>query len=279
MNDLDDLIRGSLDTHAPAVPPDDTLADRVGSAGRRIRRNRRIGIAALALALIAGLAAGLPGLTGASAPIAATPSVAPTGWAISSPTAPSSPSPSTTLVRPTWDPTATTRDVSAVGEQIEYAAAGTTPRQTRANFFASPSGKFWCTISTEFANCNNTVEMPGIEPTRTELGCDDTVVAGVEVNSHDRGSWYCSGDQNQFPQLNDADGSGMSIDGTLWWDAEFGQTRPGLGDPRYTLAVLPYGKTLIAGDFSCTTATTGVTCTNTRTHHGFRISQSAVKLF
>lgn len=275
MNDLDDLIRGSLNTHAPAAPADDTLADRVSSAGRRIRRNRRIGVAVLALALIAGLAAGLPRLTGASAPIAATPSVAPTNWATSTPTAPSSPSPSTTLVRPNWDPSASTRDVSTVGEQIEYSAAGITPRETRANFFSSPSGKFWCTISTEFANCNNNVDMPGIEPTRTKLGCDDGVVEGVEVAGKGRAAWYCGSDQNQFPQLN----AGMSVDGTLWWDAQFGQTRSELDNPAYKLAVLPYGKTLIAGDFSCTTATTGVTCTNSRTHHGFRISESAVKLF
>jgi|GEM_PF-2396847 len=280
MNDIDELLRESLQEHTPVTAPDDTLADRVAGAGRRVQRNRRIGVAGLGVALVAGLAVSLPPLTRTNAPIAATPSPSPTASVTMSPTESSSPdpTPSTTLVRPNWDSTSTTRDVSTVGEQIEYAAADVKPREARANFFSSPSGKFWCTISTEFANCNNIVEMPGIAPTREHIGCDDGVVAGVEVNSKGRGAWYCSGDQNQYPQLNDVDGFGRSIDGTLWWDAAFGQTRAEMDNPASILAVLPYGKTLIAGDFRCTTATTGVTCTNTRTTHGFRISQSAVKL-
>ncbi len=279
MNDLDDLIRTSLHEHTAAGTPDDTLAERVEATGRRVRRQRRVAGAALALAVVAGLGWGTSLIPRPVQPgIVASPSPVPTSSSPNS-SATQTPTPSTTLVRPNWDPTATTRDVSTVGEHIENSQPDGTPRETRLNYFASPSGKFSCTISTEFANCNNNVEMPGIKPTREQVGCDDILVAGVEVDSKGRGDWYCSGDQNQFPQLNDPDGSGISVDGTLWWDAEFGQTRPGLQDPTYTMAVLPYGKTLIAGDFRCTTATSGVTCTNSRTQHGFRISQSEVKLF
>ncbi|PFG15772.1 hypothetical protein ATK74_0292 [Propionicimonas paludicola] len=281
MNDLDDLIRTSLVEHTSAGTPDDTLAERVEATGRRIRRQRRVAGITASLVAVAGLGWGATLLPHPAQPgIAASPSPVPSS---SSPTssAPPSPSqtPSTTLVRPNWDPTATTRDVSSVGEQIEYSAADIKLRETRVSFFSSPSGKFWCSISTEFANCDNNVEMPGIEPTREQLGCDDGVVEGVEVNTVGRGAWWCGSDQTQYPQLNDPNGWGMSVDGTLWWDAQFGQTRPGLQDPSYTLAVLPYGKTLTAGDFSCTPETSGVTCTNARTKHGFRISQSAVKLF
>jgi len=283
MNDLDDLIRTSLHEHTSAGTPDNTLAERVEATGRRIRRQRRVAGITASLVAVAGLGWGAtlipqlvqPGIVASPSPIPS--SSSPTSSASPSPS--QTPTPSTTLVRPSWDSTATTRDVSTVGEAIEHSGADGKSRETRASFFSSPSGKFWCTISTEFANCDNNVEMPGIEPTREQLGCDDGVVEGVEVNTEGRSAWYCGSDQTQYPQLNDPDGSGMSADGTLWWDAEFGQTRPGLDNPSYTLAVLPYGKTLTAGDFSCTSEKSGVTCTNTRTTHGFRISQSAVKLF
>jgi len=281
MNDLDDLIRTSLLEHTAAGTADDTLAERVEATGRRVRRQRRVAGAALALAVVAGLGWGTSLIPRPVQPgIVASPSPVPSSSSPTSSASPSqTPTPSTTLVRPSWDPTATTRDVSTVGEAIGHSEGSGKTRETRVNFFSSPSGKFWCSISAEFANCNNNVEMPGIEPTREQLGCDDGVVEGVEVNTAGRGAWYCGSDQTQYPQLNDVDGMGRSIDGTLWWDAEFGQTRPGLDNPSSTLAVLPYGKTLTAGDFSCTPETSGVTCTNSRTQHGFRISQSEVKLF
>ena len=279
MNDLDDLIRTSLHEHTSAGTPDDTLAERVEATGRRIRRQRRVAGITASLVVVAGLGWGTTLIPHPAQPgIVASPSPVP-----SSSTSSASPTPSSTLVRPSWNPTAAVRDVSTVGEPIEHFGPKGEPRATRANFFAAPGGILSCTISTEFASCDSNVPMLGIQPTREELGCEDGVVEGVQVNNEGRGAWYCGSDKTQYPQLNDPDGNGMSVDGTLWWDAMFGTTEADPANPSSTLAVLPYGRTLTAGDYTCSTVTdaetTGVTCTNTRTTHGFWISRQAVKLF
>ena len=42
-------------------------------------------------------------------------------------------------------------------------------------------------------------------------------------------------------------------------------------------AVLGYGHTLVAGPMRCTMATTGVTCRDTTTGHGFTVSRESVR--
>jgi hypothetical protein len=43
--------------------------------------------------------------------------------------------------------------------------------------------------------------------------------------------------------------------------------------------VLAYGHAIAVGDVRCDSATTGITCRNTRTRHGFTLSRAAYRLF
>ena len=43
--------------------------------------------------------------------------------------------------------------------------------------------------------------------------------------------------------------------------------------------VLRYGKSIAIGPFRCTSRSSGMTCTNTRTRHGFTVSRVAYRLF
>ena len=45
------------------------------------------------------------------------------------------------------------------------------------------------------------------------------------------------------------------------------------------LATLRYGNTLTAGNFRCTSAADGLTCTNTVSGHGFTISRAGATRF
>lgn len=63
---------------------------------------------------------------------------------------------------------------------------------------------------------------------------------------------------------------------TTWFAAA--RAKP-LRDGRDLHAVLPYGWTLRKGSLSCTSKTTGVTCTDLTTKHGFRLSRAAYTMF
>ncbi len=52
-----------------------------------------------------------------------------------------------------------------------------------------------------------------------------------------------------------------------------------LATPMGPQAVLPYGWKLNSTQISCTSATTGVTCTNTTTRHGFTVAKAGYKVF
>jgi hypothetical protein len=46
-----------------------------------------------------------------------------------------------------------------------------------------------------------------------------------------------------------------------------------------TMAVLPYGSALASGVIRCESATSGVTCRNTSTGHGFTMAREAYSIF
>jgi uncharacterized protein DUF6636 len=251
MNDLDDLIRASLREHTPAAAPDDGLADLVVATGRRVRRTRAAGAAALALVAVAGLVwgwAAIPLLTQQG--IAAVPTM-------SRPTS-SEPSPALD---------ATVRDVSAIGRP---SGDGTTA-VFRNNYFASPSGNFRCFISATGAGCAGERWDKGVKPSR-KVCRGDGAVLGPELWGGTAAAWACGSTAHSTPLL------GEGGEGVAWWDATFGDSIPDPADSSTTLAVLPYGKTLVAGDFSCSMARDGVTCSNSLSGHGFHVSRAKVDL-
>ncbi len=257
MNDLDDLIRASLREHAPAAAPDDTLADLVVTKGRHVRNTRAAGMAAMAIVAVAGVAwgwAALPLL--AQQDISAVPT-------ISQPTH-SQPS-------PTPSPAVTVRDVSLIGTPSQASNSV----EFLNNYFASPTGNFHCFISAAGAGCSGEKWDKGVKPSRKMCGPEGAVL-GPEVWGSAAAAWACGSDPHSSPYLGDEPEAGGK--GIAWWDPTFGDSIPYPPNPSLRLAVLPYGKTLVAGDFSCSMAKDGVTCSNTRTGHGFHASRARVDL-
>jgi len=253
MNDLDDLIRTSLHDHTPAAAPDDTLTGRVTASGRRVRRTRNASVAALALVAVVGVVWGstvLPRLTQQGIPASPT---------TSQPTTPSQPTPG---------PKASVRDVSTIGDPSERDSY-----EYLVNYFASPTGNLHCFISTAGAGCAGEKWDPGVAPSRTKVCSDQEPLLGPELWGSAAAAWNCGSDPHSLPYLGGEGGQGVS-----WWDPTFGESIPSPTNPSVKLAVLPYGKTLIAGDFSCSMAKDGVTCSNARTGQGFHVSRAKVKL-
>jgi hypothetical protein len=266
MNDMDDLIRASLHQHTPTAPTDEGLAGRVATAGRRVRRIRAAGAATLALALVAGAAWAATALPRSTDPgVAAYPS--PTRPAIT-PTAPSSTPTGPAANRPSTSADGTVRDVSTIGGRAEFGKY-----TFLNNFFASPSGNLFCFINTAGAGCTAMTWATGVEPAQKQVCADREPVLGPEVWGKSRAAWACGSDPHSFPFLN-----GEGDEGVAWWDADFGKSTPNPVDPTVNLAVLPYGRTLVAGDLRCSMATDGVRCTNTRTGEGFHASRDKVTL-
>lgn len=135
--------------------------------------------------------------------------------------------------------------------------------------FASPSGKIWCAIYADDALCHFPFDYAGVIPDGGTVCPGESIdVTGAMV---DEGSadYFCSGDPEADPRLGDSD----SVASTAWWKAT-GWPKATLDGER--LAAVPYGRSLVAGDYICASAKNGVTCANTATGKGFRIARSGV---
>jgi hypothetical protein len=66
-------------------------------------------------------------------------------------------------------------------------------------------------------------------------------------------------------------------DATAWWRT--GGPTVTIADAQLTLVVLPYGTALAVGQMRCDSATTGVTCRNLTTGHGFSMAREAYSIF
>lgn len=111
--------------------------------------------------------------------------------------------------------------------------------------FRSPSGNIGCYLLGGVARCD--INHRNWSPPPHPKWCSNEVDfgQGLIVGSTGPGNWVCAGDTALNPKA-----------------------RP-----------LPYGSTDVVGALSCSSATTGVTCTNTRTRHGFFISIQSYRIF
>jgi hypothetical protein len=99
-------------------------------------------------------------------------------------------------------------------------------------------------------------------------GCELDWESALEVDDQVVG--VCAGDTIiEFAQ------QGQST--TTWWQA--GGPRVTDSDAHMTFVVLPYGSALAVGHMRCDSATTGVTCRNLTTGHGFSMAREAYSTF
>lgn len=274
--DLDDLIRQSLAEHAPAESADPTLGETVVRKGRRVRRTRQAAVAAVALVAVAAGAIGVRTVV-TSQPTIATPApLGPgttSGPTTSGPTT-SGPAPSASAsVSPSSTPSATgsstahapiVKDITGMGAENDFGGP--------TSSFASPTGNLWCNISASGAGCQGQKFNAGAQAT---VDCEGSRVLGdaVVIEGTGKATWQCTTEIFAFPFLD------KNKAFTTWWDPAIGDKRSVRTDSGNVLATLRYGNTLTAGDFRCTSAVDGVTCTNTVSGHGFTLSKAGVKRF
>lgn len=162
------------------------------------------------------------------------------------------------------------RDVSRMGEPAEKDRV-----RYLANYFASPAGNFLCFISAAGAGCAGRTWQAGVEPSR-KICRGEGAVMGPELWGATPAAWACGTDSHSLPFLSSrTDGANR---GVAWWDAAFGASAPFPPESSQQLAILPDGKALVAGDFRCWVAADAVTCRNSRTDEGFRVSRARVDL-
>jgi hypothetical protein len=127
--------------------------------------------------------------------------------------------------------------------------------------FATPSGRIVCLVSTDSVRCDfvgTDKAWQAPKPTGCELDWGSSLYVTTTAGS------TCAGDTV-------VDTASVDGDYVAWSKAS---------DPIVTvydlkLVALPYGSSLAAGTFQCDSASTGVTCKNTATGHGFTMSREA----
>ena len=168
------------------------------------------------------------------------------------PATPSTPSTPAGTSDPTVPDVAGTLDVSSFGNA----------------HFASPSGRIWCAMESEWTLCHFPAGMNLTKVPKSSTVCPeaDLDVTGVSVNDKDAG-YFCSGGAEALPQT---DG-----EYTTWWKSS---GYPSVKYDGQTMATLPYGKKLKYGSFVCASEEAGITCGNVGNGAGFRVSRAGVTL-
>lgn len=129
--------------------------------------------------------------------------------------------------------------------------------------FSSPSGTIWCRLSDDGGFC----KLPDKhEDTAAKNACSGSGAKGVRVST-DAPVWVCNINADWRPMIN--------AKSTIWHDGtRFGSVRSG----EWELARLPYGKSLVHGDYVCASKQDGITCVNRSSGVGYRVSRSGVKV-
>lgn len=154
---------------------------------------------------------------------------------------------------------------TAAALRVPDASGAIDVHSTNGAHFASPTGRIWCALSDEWALCHfpRGMDSSRVPPSSTVCPGAELDVTGVSVI--DAADYFCSGGAEALPQT---DGEYVA-----WWKTT------GFPSVKYDgqrLAVLPYGRTLVAGDFVCLSEKVGVTCGNIATGKGFRVALAGV---
>lgn len=135
---------------------------------------------------------------------------------------------------------------------------------TDAAAFATPSGRIVCVIA---------------DSVRCDYISDDKAWTSPQPKGCDL-AW---GDSLYLTKVAGSTCHGDTLADTPALDSGYVGWRRS-GDPTVavnglTLAALPYGSGILVGTLECDSATTGVTCTNSSTTHGFTMSREAYSIF
>ena len=131
--------------------------------------------------------------------------------------------------------------------------------------FATPSGRIVCIIADNSVRCDfisSDKAWTSPQPKGCDLAWGDSLYLTQTAGS------TCHGDTLADTPALDS--------GYVTWRRS--------GDPTVvvnglTLAALPYGSAILVGTLQCDSATTGVTCRNTATGHGFSMAREAYSIF
>jgi hypothetical protein len=172
---------------------------------------------------------------------------------------------SVTPFRPSPGPTPSTTPTKPAKPTVPDATGALDVSSFESAHFASPTGRIWCALAKDWTLCHfprdmNTSKVPKPSKVCPGAGLD---VTGVSVIK--KAEYFCSGGAEALPQT---DG-----EYTGWW--------PATGYPAVTydgqkLATLPYGRKLVHGAYLCLSEQSGITCGNSTTGAGFKISRAGV---
>ena len=172
------------------------------------------------------------------------------------------PKPSISLSLPSGGPSS----ASAAATTSAIAVATDVRKVTElAAGFATPSGRIVCIMEDSSVRCDfiaTDKAWTSPEPKGCQLAWGDSLELTTTAGS------TCHGDTL-------ADTPALDSDVVGWRRS---------GDPvavvnGLSLAALPYGSSLLVGTLQCDSASTGITCKNTSTGHGFTMSREAYSIF
>lgn len=257
MNEIEERLRGDLfaATHdlEGDLAPDAVL--NAAHRARRIRTMQRVagvaGAAAVAAAVLLAFPGHLPGSGGSVV-------TRPTAGVTASRTAPIS-------VR--ISPGIAENAASRKRPEVPGRSGALDVDQYGGAQFSSPSGRIWCAMDADSAVCGFPDGMDTTLVPKADEVCPGQGAEVIKVSLGNRGQarYACGAEPAASPSIDTA--------ATAWWiDTGY----PSVATPSGEFAVLPYGKKLVAGSFVCFSENTGVTCGNTVSGKGFKVSRAGV---